>query len=100
MPPPQASTPLQSPPRAAVRPHTIASPHGERVDPYYWLRDDERQDPEVLAYLKAANAYKEHDLAGVKPLREKLYGEILGRLKQEDVSVPYLKNGYWYYTRF
>jgi oligopeptidase B len=100
MPPPQAPTPLRSPPRAAVRPYTVASPHGQRIDPYYWLRDDERKDPEVLAYLNAENAYKEHELAGVKPLREKLYGEILGRLKQDDASVPYFKNGYWYYTRF
>ena len=45
------------------RPHTVASPHGERIDPYYWLRDDERQDPEVLAYLNAENAYKERALA-------------------------------------
>ena len=51
------------PPKAAIRPHTVASPHGERVDPYYWLRDDERQNPEVLAYLNAENAYKERVLA-------------------------------------
>jgi len=46
-------TPPGEPPKAAVRPHVVASPHGERVDPYYWLRDDERQDSEVLAYLSA-----------------------------------------------
>jgi len=100
MPPPQAPTPPRSPPKAAVRPHKIASPHGERTDPYYWLRDDERRDPEVLAYLNEENAYKEQELAGVMPLREKLYGEILGRLKQDDSSVPYFKSGFWYYSRF
>ena len=82
------------------KPHPIASPHGERIDPYYWLRDDERQDAEVLAYLSAENAYKESTLAAVKPLEDKLYAEIIARLKQDDATVPYRKNGYWYYTRF
>lgn len=88
------------PPKAAIRPHTVASPHGDRVDPYYWLRDDERQNPEVLAYLNAENAYKERVLAPARPLRDKLYAEIIARLKPDDASVPYLKNGYWYATRF
>jgi len=47
------------PPVAAIRPHVVASPHGDRIDPYYWLRDDERTNPEVLAYLAAENAYRE-----------------------------------------
>ena len=75
-------------PLAAVRPHPIASPHGERIDPYYWLRDDERRDREVLAYLAAENAYKERQLATVKPLEEKLYAEIIARLKQDDCQRP------------
>jgi oligopeptidase B len=91
---------VNAPPRAAREPHKIASPHGERVDPYYWLRDDARQSPEVLSYLKAENAYKEHKLAPVAKLKDKLYGEIVGRLKPDDASVPYLKDGYWYYSRF
>jgi oligopeptidase B len=90
----------EAPPKAAVRPHTVASPHGDRVDPYYWLRDDERRDPEVLAYLNAENAYKERALAPAAALREKLYAEITGRLRQDDASVPYFKNGYWYASRF
>ncbi|HEX4152683.1 MAG TPA: S9 family peptidase [Steroidobacteraceae bacterium] len=88
------------PPKAAVRPHVVASPHGERIDPYYWLRDDERRNPEVLEYLNAENAYKERALAPVRALRDQLYAEIIGRLKQDDASVPYFKNGYWYATRF
>jgi oligopeptidase B len=88
------------PPKADIRPHIVASPHGERVDPYYWLRDDERQNPEVLAYLNAENAYKERALAPARALRDKLYAEIIGRLKPDDASVPYFKNGYWYATRF
>ena len=88
------------PPVAPVRPHAVASPHGDRIDPYYWLRDDERKDPEVLAYLRAENDYKERMLAPVGGLRDRLYGEIVARLKPDDASVPYLKNGYWYSTRF
>jgi oligopeptidase B len=87
-----------TPPQADIRPHVVGSPHGNRVDPYYWLRDDERRDPAVRAYLEAENAYKERHLAG--PLREVLYREIVARLKQDDTSVPYFKDGYWYYTRF
>ena len=89
-----------APPIAAVRAHTVSSPHGKRSDPYYWLRDDERSDPEVLAYLTAENAYHAEHLAPVKPLEDKIYAEIVARLKQDDSTVPYKKNGYWYYTRY
>ena len=88
------------PPRARRRPHEIASSHGVRVDPYYWLRDDERKDPEVLAHLRAENAYREHRLAAILPLEERLYAEIVGRVKQDDSTVPHRKNGFWYYTRY
>src|SRR5271155_3039402 len=87
-------------PRPPARPHPIAAPHGVRIDPYYWLRDDERQNGEVLDYLRAENAYKELQLAAIKPLEEKLYAEIIGRLKQDDTSVPYRKSGYRDYTRY
>ncbi len=92
--------PDMQPPVAAVRPHSVASPHGARVDPYYWLRDDDRNNPEVLAYLTAENSYQEHRLAAVKPLENKVYEEIIARLKQDDATVPYLKGGYWYATRY
>ena len=92
-------SPLQ-PPVAPVREHTVSSPHGERLDPYYWLRDDERTNPEVLAYLSAENAYHAQHLAPVKPLEDQIYAEIVARLKQDDSTVPYRKNGYWYYIRF
>jgi oligopeptidase B len=88
------------PPIAAVRAHTVSSPHGKRSDPYYWLRDDDRTNPEVLAYLSAENAYHAQHLAPVKPLEDTIYAEIIGRLKQDDSTVPYRKNGYWYYIRF
>src|SRR5882757_7300052 len=87
-------------PIAAIKPHQVASPHGVRTDPYYWLRDDERTNPQVLAYLKEENAFRERSMAGSKPLENALYAEIYARLKQDDSTVPYRKNGYWYSTRF
>ena len=83
-----------------MRPHSVASPHGIRMDPYYWLRDDERADPQVLAHLAAENAYRERCMAAVKPFEDALYEEIIARLKQDDASVPYRKRGYWYHSRF
>jgi oligopeptidase B len=87
-------------PVAAVKPHRVSSPNGVRTDPYYWLRDDERTNPEVLAYLKEENAFRERSMAGSKPLEDALYAEIYARLAQDDSTVPYRKNGYWYSTRF
>jgi len=87
-------------PVAPIRPHPVPSPHGTRVDPYYWLRDDEREDPDVLAYLAAENAYLERELADAKPLEDRLFEEIIARLQQDDSSVPFLLHGYWYYSRF
>jgi oligopeptidase B len=89
-----------APPVAAMRPHIVASPHGEIMDPYYWLRDDERSNPEVLAYLAAENAYREWGMGAIKPFENALYEEIISRLKQDDSSVPYRLHGYWYQTRF
>jgi oligopeptidase B len=88
------------PPVAAIRPSEVPSPNGRRVDPYYWLRDDTRTSKEVLGYLAAENEYTDAMLADTKPLQAKLYEEILGRIKQDDASVPYRKNGYWYYRRY
>ena len=87
--------PPKPPPIAAVRPHPVNAPFGVRIDPYYWLRDDERKNPDVLAYLNAENAFRESSMAAAKPLEDALYGEIYGRLKQDDSTVPYRKDGYW-----
>ena len=62
-------TTTPKPPVAAMKPHEVKSPHGARNDEYYWLRDDTRQDKEVLAYLEAENAYKEAMLAHVRAAR-------------------------------
>jgi len=73
--------------------------HGDtRVDPYYWL--NERENPEVLDYLKAENRYLDTVMNDTKPMQEKIFDELVGRVKQDDKSVPYLDNGYVYYTRF
>lgn len=72
--------------------------HGDtRIDNYYWMNN--REDPEVIAYLKAENAYTEAVLKHTEPLQEKLFDEIKSKIKQEDESVPYKKNGYFYYTK-
>jgi oligopeptidase B len=87
-------------PVAAKRPHTVVSPNGDREDEYYWLRDDTRENQEMLAYVTAENAYADAMLAHTKALESKVYSEIIGRLKQDDSSVPYLMNGFWYYRRY
>ncbi len=86
-----------TPPAAPIRSRTFEL-HGERFfDDYAWLRD--REDPAVLAYLQAENAYARALLDRFKPLEERLYEEMIGRIKQTDLSVPYRDTGYWYYTR-
>ncbi len=92
---------LPIPPRAARQPHTVTAPHGaQRQDPYYWLRDDARSHPDVLAYLHAENAYADAMLAASKPVQDALYSEIVARIQQDDASVPFRERGYWYYARF
>ena len=93
--------PTPTPPVAEQRPHAVKAPFGAtRDDPYYWLRDDTRKDPAMLAYLAAENAYADRLLASSKPLQDTLYKEITGRIKQDDASVPYRLRGYWYYSRY
>lgn len=98
---PRAQDAPERPPQAAPKPHTVKAPHGaERIDEYYWLRDDSRENPEMLAYLKAENAYTDAVLAPLEGLKGRLYDEIVGRIKQDDASVPARWKDYWYYTRF
>ena len=87
-------------PLAEQRPFMVTSPFGARPDPWYWLRDDKREDKDMLAYLEAENAYLAEVMAPHRALEEKLYGEIVGRIKQDDSSVPQRRRGYWYYTRY
>lgn len=86
-----------SPPSAERRIHVLER-HGERVeDPWFWLRD--RDDSAVSAYLEAENAYADAVLAGTKELQERLYREMLGRIKQTDLTVPFREGDWWYYSR-
>lgn len=90
-----------TPPDAEKRPHVVKAPHGaERNDEYYWLRDDEREDKAVLAYLEAENAYADQVMAPLEPLENALYEEIVGRIKQDDSSIPARERGWWYYARY
>jgi oligopeptidase B len=99
IPTPAAST-TPSPPVAQQRPHVVRSPNGDRTDEYYWLRDDTRKDPAVLEHLRAEHAYMKAMLGHTEGLQQELYDEIVSRIKQDDSTVPYRKNGYWYYVRF
>ena len=96
--PTRAPGPL--PPVAAVHPYQVQSPNGVRVDNYYWLRDDTRTNAAMLDYLKAENAYYAAMTAHTKALEDTLYNEIIGRIKQDDATVPAKYKHYWYYTRF
>ena len=86
-----------TPPLAPRRP-TVLRHHGdERVDDWYWLR--ERDNPEVIEYLEAENAYPEAMTEHTEALRKVLYDEIVGRIQETDLSVPYRRGEYWYYSR-
>jgi oligopeptidase B len=98
-----AATPVSNAPLAPkveARPHLVRSPAGERNDEYYWLRDDSRTSPEMLAYVRAENAYKDAQLAPLAAAKQQLLQEIVARIPQEDESAPVLDHGYTYWTRF
>ncbi len=85
------------PPIARVIP-VADTTHGDvRVDDYAWMRD--RDDPEVIAYLEAENTYTEAMMSHTEQFQEDLYDEIIGRIKETDLTVPYRKDGYFYYWR-
>lgn len=88
----------QLPPRPQKIDHPLTT-HGQtRIDPYYWL--NQRDNPEVLAHLHAENAYAKTMMQHTEKLQETLYEEMTGRIKQNDDTVPWFKNGYYYYTRY
>ncbi len=89
-----------SEPMAEKRPHELTIHDDTRVDEYYWLRDDERENPEMLAYLEKENAWFEQEMAHTRDLQEKLYQEMTARLDPDESTVPYEKGGYWYYERY
>ena len=78
-------------------PETFVNFNQERVDNYFWMRD--KNNPQVIDYLNAENAYTETVMASTQGLQEKIYDEILGRIKEDDESYPAFTNGYYYYSR-
>lgn len=85
------------PPVAPKKPKTIRIQQDQVIDNYFWLR--EKTNPEVLQYLNAENAYAEKMLAHTKPLQEKLYNEMVSRIKETDLSVPFKMDDYFYYSK-
>jgi oligopeptidase B len=94
-------TPLNkdiTPPQAKKIARELAAHDKIRLDEYYWMND--RENPDVIHYLNSENDYNEYMTAHTKQLQEKLFREMRGRIKEDDSSVPYKLNGYWYLTRF
>ncbi|EKB50432.1 Protease 2 [Cecembia lonarensis LW9] len=95
----QVILPDVQPPVAKVEPFEILSKHGHlRVDNYYWLND--RENPEVIAYLEAENAYLDTMMGHTKVFQDNLFQEMKSRIKEDDASVPYQLDGYFYYVRY
>mgnify|MGYP006166501515 FL=1 len=86
------------PPVAKIVPHTLEKHGHVRTDNYYWLND--REDQEVIDYLNQENEYYQKMTAHTKELQENLFAEMKSRIKEDDSSVPYFYNGYFYITRF
>jgi len=97
------------PPKAEKIPHTLSAHGYDRLDNYYWMRltdeqklakNPDEQTQKVLENLKAENTYKEAILKHTEQFQEDLFNEIVGRIKKDDSSVPYIDNGFYYYTRY
>lgn len=105
----ETMNPNDKAPVAKKIPHEMTIHGDTRVDNYYWMKltdaqkdaaTPDKQTQDVLDYLNAENAYREDIMAGTKTLQENLFNEIVGRIKQTDMSVPLKDNGYWYYVRY
>jgi oligopeptidase B len=93
---PNMATPL--PPKAKKIPHQLEM-HGDvRIDPYFWMR--EREDETVLNHLRAENEYYKALTSHTDDFKDTLFQEMKSRIKEDDESVPYKLNGYWYITRY
>ena len=86
-------------PPIAAKKDTVLEKHGDRrVDSYYWLND--RENPEVIKYLKDENEYYQKMTAHTKTFQKDLFEEMKSRIKEDDESVPYLYNGYYYIVKY
>ena len=86
------------PPKARKRPKELITHKHKRIDNYYWLNN--KDNHEVIQFLEKENEYTEAELKDYEKLKEKIFNEIISKIKQEDMSVPYRKKGYYYYTRY
>ena len=100
---------IKSPPNAITKPHELAMHGDTRIDNYYWMRltDDQKnakaldsQTQEVVEYISQENKYTQSSLSHTKKLQNTIFEEMVSRIKKDDESVPYIKNGYYYYSRF
>ncbi len=90
---------MMKPPVAKIIEEKLISPHGDiRIDKYFWL--NKRDDPEVMKALETENAYTDLVMAHTEEFQTQLYDEIVGRIKKDDSSVPYKKDGFYYYSRY
>jgi oligopeptidase B len=85
-------------PIAVKIPYTLTHHAHSRVDDYYWMRDDKRLDPQVLAHLEAENSYSEQVLAKQQPLQQQLLTELKNRIVKDDSTVPVKDGNFWYYS--
>lgn len=85
-------------PKAPIKPYPMTIHEDTRVDNYYWLND--RENPEVITYLEAENAYTETVMSPTKAFQEELFEEMKGRIKEQDESVPYRDGEYYYYSKY
>lgn len=88
------------PPVARKTPHHMLLHGVSRTDDYYWMRDDERQNPEVIAHLQAENAYTESEFAPCSNLQQVLFEELTSRLQKDESSVPYQWQQHWYGSKY
>jgi oligopeptidase B len=88
----------QIPPVAKIIPHKLVKHKHTRIDDYYWLND--RENPEVIDYLNKENEYYHSVTADTRGFQAELFEEMKSRIKEDDQSVPYFYNGYYYITRF
>jgi oligopeptidase B len=86
------------PPVAEKIPYKLTKHNHTRIDNYYWMKN--RDNPEVKKYLEAENKYIEKSLKHLNNFRDKIFNEIVNRIKQDDETVPVKENGYWYYIRY
>jgi len=96
-------------PVAIKKPYEMTTHNHTRIDDYYWMRltDEQKskkpyddQTQQVVDYINLENQYTKDNLSHTKKLQDDLFNEIVGRIEKDDETVPYLKNGYYYYTRY